>query len=56
MAITEMSTAEEVVEEIRRLSAELAWRDNDALVLRIDETLLGYLGNLSVPKRGSEQP
>jgi hypothetical protein len=53
MAITEMSTAEEVVEEIRRLSAELAWRDNDALVLRIDETLLGYLGNLSVPKRGS---
>jgi len=53
MAITETSTAEEVVEEIRRLSAELAWRDNDSLILRIDETLLAYLGSLAVPKLAS---
>jgi len=53
MDITTESTAEEVVEEIRRLSAELAWRDNDSLILRIDETLLSYLGSLAVPKLAS---
>lgn len=48
--------AAEALEEIRRASAELAWRDNDALVTKVDEILIGYLGRLDVPVRLDVQP
>lgn len=43
--------AAEALEEIRQASAELAWRDNDALVMRIDQILIDHLGRLDVPIR-----
>ena len=43
----------QALEMIREASAELAWRDNAALVTRIDEILLDRLGALNIPVPGA---